>query len=341
MASDFRSWLGAKDKYAVQFVGNDGRIDPTKKGYDTMQGSYMNTGGNRAKIQNYVSGLYNQYLGEKKTQGDAQNSAWLAGINAQTAAIRAQTAAMPRLPAFDILGNYNRARTNAEANMRPRYNDMMNQFLESQGVKKTNKQKEVALGKENVELERTNTRSDNTLTRGRTAEDVAAAIQQIGTQEGQFQEDEGREFDVARRGLQEGMAGAGLTTSGIGQQAIATQEADRNTASGRQEEVFEVQRQAKTLFKNRTFEDLQRGDLRADEKAVMANKGYDLDLDSYLSELAQDEKKYKLDWEADLLGAIGEETGRLDREGVMQFINSLAGSGARAQDIAMAKQVYL
>lgn len=334
MLSTTKNPLSSVNPYTiVQSLFGGGQSKPAPEKWKNPFPSYTGNSGTT---------YFNQALNAANSRSqDRAFADQTANNNAMIAAIRAQTAAMPKLPAFDILGNYNKARTNAEANMRPRYNDMMNQFLEAQGVKKGQSQKRRALRGEQTEADRLNLRADTVTERGRTAEDVAAAIQQITGKETDFQTDEGREFDVARRGLQEGMAGAGLTTSGLGQQAVGEQQDQRNMASGRQVEEFEIQKQAKNLFKNRTFEDLQRKDLRADEKAVLDNKQFDFDLESELQDLAQGEKKYRLDWESDLLGAIGEETGRLDREGVMQFINSLAGSGARAQDIAMAKQVYL
>lgn len=276
----------------------------------------------------------------KTVPPDNGYSEYAASIRAQTQALLRQIDAMPRLPTFDIMGNYNRAKTQAAQNQRPLYDKMLNTFLEQQSIKKVNKQKEISLGKEGVEVSRVNTRADNDLTRTRTAEDVAAAIAKIGETETNFQTDEGKQFDAERRALQEGVAAAGLTTSGLGQQAVGEAEANRNVASERQVQEFDTQRQAKQLFQERTFEDLARGNLRADEKAVLDNKQLDLDFENYLSELAMAETNYRQDWEIDLAGAIAEETSRLDREGRMQFINSLAGSGARAQDIALAQQVY-
>lgn len=275
------------------------------------------------------------------TPADNSNADIIRNLNSQLAAMRAQTAAMPRLPSFDLLGNYNRARAQAEQNQRPMYDKMLNTFLEGQGIKKTAKQQEVALGKENVATEQRYTKEDNQGNRVRTAEDVAAAIEQINTGEAQFQTDEGKEFDTARRGLQEGMAASGLTTSGLGQGAIGEQQDERNIVSGRQTEQFQLQRGAKELFKNRTFEDLQKGDLRADEKAVLANKSYDLDLDSYLQELAHGEKEYKQDWEVKLAEAIYNDTQLRTGAGVKEFLMTLPGSGQwRSQDIAEAGKFY-
>lgn len=271
---------------------------------------------------------------------DALNRDLLAAQNASTAAMNAQIAAMPKLPSFDILGNYNRAKTQAEATQRPRYDQMWQNFINEQGIKKTAAQSQAALGKERIGSEQRQTKEDISTNRTRTAEDVATALERIGLGEAMFQSDEGREFDVARRGLQEQVAGSGLTTSGLGQAAIDEQVNRRNEVSERQTQEFEVQRQAKELFKNRTFADLERGELRADEKALLSNKGIDLDLDTQLKELAAEEQTKRFDWEADLLSAIGTETSRLNKEGVAQFINSLVGSGARAQDIALAKEIY-
>lgn len=274
----------------------------------------------------------------------AGQSAWAsesAALNARIAQLSNQLAQQPRLPEFDILGNYNRAKQTATAAVTPLYNKKLNIFLEGQGIKKDTKTKTTALEKENTNIALQNALSDNTTTRTRTGEDLASALQQIATGETQFLQDSGTQFDEARRGLQDELAAAGGTDTGLGQQEIAKQLTNRNTSDTRQLDEFGNQRAAKQLLSTRTIEDLATSDTRQTQKKGQDDKALDIDFDSYMASLANEEQGFRLQNDLDTALEISRQTSSNQQQGVAEFIASLAGSGARAQDIAYAKQVYM
>ena len=263
-----------------------------------------------------------------------------AALNAQLAALQQQIAAQPRLPSFDILANYNKAKQTATQAVTPLYNKKLNLFLEGQGIKKDTKQKEANLARENNQIALTNALTDNSTARTRTGEDLAGALQQIGQNRENFLVDDAQQFDTARRALQEETAAGGGTDTGLGQQAIDQQKLDRNKAAERQTQEFKNQEAAKQLLASRTIDDLATSDTRSKQKKTQDDKAVQIDFDSYMSSLANEERNFRLQNELDQALAIAQQTQTYQQEGVNQFIAGLAGRGWRAQDIALAKQVY-
>lgn len=268
------------------------------------------------------------------------NDDFMKSLKSQIAALQQQVAYQPKLPSFDIMANYNRARSQAEAAVNPLYDKYLNDFLAGQQVQKANKQTEVGLTKESTAQELQRALEGNSVNRTRTAEDTANAIGTINTQEGNFQRTTGTQNDIDRRALAEGVAASGLTTSGIGQGQIYDQNNKRNLDESQQVQEYTNQRQAKKLFETRTFEDLARGDKEADQIATSKNKAADFDLEQYLDELATNETQFRNDNEYKRLGDIAQQTDTYQQAGTQSFLSSLAGAGWRPQDIQLAYQIY-
>lgn len=256
------------------------------------------------------------------------------------ALLRQQINSMPRLYTYDTNSSYDRAKKAAEVNQRPLFDLKLGKFLENIGTQRNQINQEATLSREGTAMENQQTREDNATNRTRTAEDVAAALDMIARGETNFLDDNARQFDADRRAAIEANAAAGMTTSGLGQQALAEQVELNDIAGTRQLEEFDNQRSAKQLFQNRTFEDLARGDLRSDEKRILSDKRIQLDLDSALSDLAYSEFTGKQGLEAEYAANVLNDALSIDRQYRQEFINSLAGQGARAQDIAYAQQIY-
>ena len=265
---------------------------------------------------------------------------FLKSMNAQIAALQRQLAYQPKLPSFDIMANYNRARSQAESAVNPLYDKYLRDFLAGQEVSKANKQTEIGLTKETTAQELQRALETGQINRTRTAEDTANAIGTLNTQEGNFQRDSGTQFDVDRRAMAEGVAASGLTTSGIGQGMIYDQNNKRNLDEAQQVQEYTNQRQAKKLFETRTFQDLARGDQEANQIATSKNKAADFDLEQYLDELATNETQFRNENEYKRLSDIGEQTGTYEQAGTQSFLSSLAGAGWRPQDIQLAYQIY-
>lgn len=325
-------------------------------GYNTFTGSW-----GKGNEFSQTSNAWNTYMNpnQKKSSGGGgggstptptptgtgtkASSDWAkesAALNAQLAALSRQLAAQPKLPNFDILANYNKAKQTATNAVTPLYNKKLNLFLEGQGIKKDTKTKETNLAKENNSIALNNALEDNSTSRTRTGEDLANVLASIGTQRENFLEDDAAQFDVARRALMEETAAGGGTDTGLGQQAIGVQKDQRNEMAGRQQEEFRNQEAAKQMLATRTIDDLATSDLRSTQKKGQDDKAVDLDFEGYMASLANEEKSYRLTNELEQALAIAEQTRTYQQEGVNQFIAGLAGQGWRAQDIALAKQVY-
>lgn len=270
----------------------------------------------------------------------AQDNSYLQGLQSQLAALQSQLAYQPKLAKFDVMGNFNRARSQAEQSVNPLYEKYLRDFLAKQQMQRENKQGETTLRKQSNATELAQALAESGVTRTRTTEDTAAAVQKLTEQEGQFQEDSGTQFDVDRRANAESIAASGLTTSGLGQMKMFEQQDQRNVSEERQVKEFNNQRDAKRLFATRTFEDLARGDENARTISSQKDEAAQFDFDSYLRELAADETQFRTQNEVERLGAINSQAQTYERQGTQQFLASLAGAGWRPQDIALAYQVY-
>lgn len=341
---DFRGWIAAggagNGPYGLGIPGGVGPLN-AKGTADLLLSQLGNDGrSGNAAYDKAGQNLYKKWVSGRSATVPAQDNSYLTGLQSQLAALQQQLAYQPKLPTFDVLGNYNRARSTAESNVNPVYTKYLNDFLAKQQMRRENKLKETTLSKESNATQLAQTLTENNVNRGRAVEDTTNAIGQLNTQEGNMQQDTGTQFDINRRATAEANAAAGLTTSGIGQNNMFTQEDQRNISEDRQVKEFENQRQVKQLFQTRTFEDLARGDKNATEISSQKDAAAQFDFDSYLQELAAAETEYRTDNEVKRLSDINAQTQTYASQGAQSFLASLAGAGWRPQDIALAYQVY-
>lgn len=246
----------------------------------------------------------------------------------------------PKLASFDIMSNWRNAQSAAERAQNPLYEKKLNDFLAHNAKKKQSKQNEFGLTNENIDLEKAQALEDSAVSRQRTSEDTTAALEKIGQNEGIYQTDEGQDFDKNYRATAEQLAASGAAGTGLGRQQSSDAIRLRNVQSQRQLDEFNGQREAKQLFKTRTFEDLARGDERATTLATNKKKAAQFDLDAYLEDLAYDETNFRSQNEIDRLEAVLRDSQNYEKAGVESFLAGLAGQGYSAQDIAYNRQVY-
>ena len=276
-----------------------------------------------------------------QNQAAIDNSAaqW-ASLSAEIRRLQNSLAAQPKLASFDIMSNWRQAQSAAEKAQNPLYERKLNEFLERNVQKKQYKQNEFNLGNENIQLEKNQALEDSATSRVRTEQDTQGAIDKINQSEGYYQQDEGQQFDTDYRQLAEQVAAEGGSETGLGRQQSYDAIKLRNITNERQLNEFKGQREAKQLFKERTFEDLARGDERATILATNKTKAAQFDFDDYLNELAYNEKVFRQDNETARLEAVLRDTANYEKAGVESFLAGLAGQGFSAKDIAYNRSVY-
>ena len=338
---DFRGWLAAGGVKSAADVGLYGVGPLTSTGLSSLLLQNVGNDGRsgNAKYDQAAQKAYSMWQTGRTASAQTNNS-YLQGLQSQLAALQRQLAYQPKLPTFDVLGNFKQARSQAEAAVNPLYEKYLKDFLAKQATLTTNKQTETNLRREGTALELQQALAQSAVDRTRTAEDTATAVQQLNEQEGNFQQDSGTQFDIDRRAAAEEIAASGLTMSGIGQNKMFEQARDRNITEERQVKEFNNQRAAKQLYQTRTFEDLARGDKNSQALATQKDKEAQFDLDSYLAELANDETSFRTQNELDRLSSISTQADTFERQGTQSFLASLAGAGWRPQDIALAYQIY-
>lgn len=272
------------------------------------------------------------------------DSGWQAQLNAQIRSLQAAAAQTPKLPSFDILGNYNNAVAQATSAVNPLYQQKLDNYLATESTTKANEtaaEANIEAGN-NLTLAQTTKQANTNIARA--GEDLTTGLTQIGTQEGQFQDDDAAAFDQSRRQLASSVVGAGLGASGLGAAQGTNATNARNTASGRQEQTFTDARTAARTTAGRTTEDQTTAIGNAGDLNVNQNKAAQIDLQGTMDKLAGDERDFRLSNEASRLGDIVTQTGQYQQQGVAQFLSSLAAGVAkgtvRPQDYALAAATY-
>jgi hypothetical protein len=269
----------------------------------------------------------------------------IAALNAQTRAIQAQIAAQPKLLSFNYAGTQAQAKSLAQQNVNPIYQQKLNDYLSQARVNEQRQQQDFNTANQLIGENLKNVTDANTLSGQRTTEDVATNLYNSANKEQQFQQDSGTAFDKSRAALAGNVAQSGLTTSGLGAQQQNEAVTNRNTQEGRQVEQFNQYRQAQDLFKGRTLEDLATSTSHAQTSAGEQQTAAKLSLDRYIQDYGADEGHYGTQTQAQV------NQNALDREAAVlnaqhqyysDLLNQYLGSqkGARGQDLALTRSVY-
>lgn len=264
----------------------------------------------------------------------------IADLSAAIKSSQAALAAQPKLPFYNTADAWARAQSSAENIVNPVYTDKLNQYLEKARVKRAQTEQQTATNKQNIQGALTQSLEDATTNRTRTGEDLTNTLGDVSQTEQNFQTNEGTQFDQARAALLGDIANSGLTTSGLGQQKDAQAISERNTASKQQTQEYDKQRRDANLMATRTFEDIGKGEERAKGTAQTKTAQEDVDLKNFIDNASLDETDFRTQNELDRLASVSEQVGNQYKLGVSDFVAGLIGSGARAQDIALAQQVY-
>ena len=273
-----------------------------------------------------------KYIADLKTQTEA--------LMRQTNSMNAELAARPKLPSFNYADTYSRAQNTAASTVNPIYTDKLNKYLEGKRIRSGQKTTEIERNKQDIATALQQSIEDTNLARGRTEEDATMRMGDITSNENSFQRNEGRQFDQARSALLGDVANAGLTESGVGQNIVQNAVTDRNLASEDQTREFNNARRDTEVFRTRTLADLDTTSAREQGAATRRTEGEDISLRNFIENENFDEGQFRLTNEAERIGSINAATNDAYNKILAQTIASLAGSGARAQDIALFKQIY-
>jgi len=255
-------------------------------------------------------------------------------------AIRAAQPPTPRIANWNYADNWNKAMEQGKAEAQSLYDAKIAQL-----AKRINVAREQATGKFNLASEvigmtKANALEDNRVNRARTEQDVGQAIQNINKSEGIYQQDEGQAFDQNYRQVAEQLAAAGAATTGLGKQQTSDMIRLRNVQNQRQLDEFVGQREAKQLFKDRTFEDLLRGDQRAEQLAANQLKAARFDLDSAMQDIAIDEDNNRFVAEIERGNNASDRAQSIYSTNVNNWLAGLADQGYSANDIATTASIY-
>lgn len=264
----------------------------------------------------------------------------IAGGNAALRAAQAELAARPRLPSFNSSAARAQADATAASTVNPVYQDKLNRYIQGKNLRVGQQTEIRTRNKQDIASALAQALEDITTGRVRTGEDAALKTGDIQAEEDTWQRQEGREFERARVALLGDLADAGLTESGIGQGAADDAVTDRNIASEAQEREYGEQKRDVELFRNRTLADLDTKEVREKGGAARRTENEEVALRQFVEEENWKEQDFRAINEAERVAAVTEASRSAYANIIAQTIASLAGSGARSQDIALFKQVY-
>lgn len=333
---------------AVTGIGRDGGLGTdAPKVPDYANNSYMNAIQNQDQGKNAysVGGVNYNFAGDpvKASAVDSQKAALdkqIADNAALLKSIAAERAAQPKLPFFDTSANWAKAQAAAGSVVNPVYTDKLNQYLAKKALETKQTTEQTQADKDKLDTALQQALENSQITRTQTNEDTTNKLGDIGANENSYQTQEGRQFDAARTALLGKVANSGLTESGIGQGQVNDAVIDRNNASADQVRAFNQQKRDTNLFHDRTFSDLALSDSRNQQSTTTGKAADDKHLQDYIDSYNLDETKSRSDLESARQSDLLVTTSQNAQLGANAFIQSLIGSGARAQDIALAKQIY-
>lgn len=255
-------------------------------------------------------------------------------------AIRASQPPTPRIANWDYSANWNNAMSRGMAEAQTLYDAKIKNLAKEVDAARRQAQGKFDIANTDIQFSLGNTLQDNQVNRTRTTEDVNQAVQNINKAEGIYQQDEGQAFDQNYRQVAEQLAASGAANTGLGQQQTADMIRLRNVQNQRQLDEFVGQREAKELFKTRTFEDLARGDQRAQQLAANQTKAAQFDLDSALEDIVINEGNQKFVFEMERGTNATERAGSIYDQMVNEWLAGLSGQGYSANDIATTASIY-
>lgn len=270
----------------------------------------------------------------------AAYAAMAAETRKQNALLQQQLNAAPRLVKYDTAGAAASALSEATAAQTPLYTQKLNDYLAKVNIARAAENRHAQETIQDAQDQLAANLAGSDTSRTRTTQDVNTKIDATNAAQGDYLDASGTAFDAARRGLQGDVANAGLAESGLGAQKLDEQQAAQGADSKTQNRQFEATKTAANLFKTRTFEDLAKSDelnKTLTDKAVGRTK---LNLEDYLNTSNIDEQQTRSDLEQQRQGAILTDSITRQQNKASAFIAQLIQSGARPQDIALAKQIY-
>lgn len=274
------------------------------------------------------------------TVPQADPNAQLAAYAAQLKALQNQVAAQPKIYSYNVADASAKARAAAEQAVNPYYTQQLNKYLQQEQLTQQRAQQDAATGNTQIDQALQDALDASNTQRTRTTQDVATKLGDVANASNYYQNTEGNTFDKARTSLLTNLAQSGLTTSGLGQQQANEQIANRNVESGQQTRSFNAQSEALNTLKTRTYEDLATGDTQSTRNAGQKKAQVQVDLDRALQDASNQFANDQGTNEYNRLTALSQEEQRQYQLGVNNFIQALAGQGARAQDITATRSLY-
>jgi hypothetical protein len=325
---DFRGWLAGNG--GLSFKSGNGN---SFTGADLLLHAGNNGRSGNTKVDPAVQNAYSQWQSGRKGEDPSITAA-----NLNYAATMASIAAQPKLIYRDTNAAWQQAQNTAAVSINPVYVDNMNRFIAKQTADLTSKTGDINYSKTAADTTLTQTKEDIGTNRTRTAEDTASAIAQNLYNEGNWQTQEGAQNAVVEEQARLALGDQGIMGRGAGQ--LQEAKITRNQTSDQQTKAFQQERDVKKLLETRTFADLETKGTRAVQFNTTEKADLDRQLGDYITGQGLAKQQFTVDNELARIDRLFGATEGQYKTDTASWLASLAGTGARSQDIALATQLY-
>lgn len=240
-------------------------------------------------------------------------------------------------PDYNISAGYEKARRKAAKAQNPVYERKINQYMKEFERQRKQARTGAQQGRQELRTGLEQTKEDIARSRQREQEDFSTDIEQQTQEQRTTERVGGREFNRDRRDIQEDVAARNMATSGLGRQEVAEAEEDRATQVQRVEQNFENKEAARERLRDRTLEDLMTRGKRKEQATERGIEKIDVNLESELERIKNQQRQRKFQTEQERLSAINEDQQRIYQRQVANWVNNISDPRRRQA----ARRAYL
>lgn len=190
--------------------------------------------------------------------------------------------AIATLPKIDFNAWNAQAQAQATADVTPLFTQKLNNYLAQQNLQRQQEQTGYAQQVGTLQAQLGQYMEQKDLEKARTGQDYEKSIWDIAANSEAQQQQEAFNYDLQRRGAQEELGTAGLSTSGLGRQSMYNMQKMRGMSEEAQAREVENQRYTANLMKTRTFEDIAMGVKQKNEDVVRSTQFAKTNMDEAL-----------------------------------------------------------
>jgi hypothetical protein len=260
--------------------------------------------------------------------GQSQTQAAINSINATLAGLGGPSAYVAP-PKYDVNKAYSTARTQATATANAYFTTEVNKYLTYMNQIKDLRKQEYNLDYENIGRVYREYMGQAETNKQRTGEDFTTNMGQMADSEALRQKAESRQADANQRGLESQLGASGLSYSGLGEQALMENAAQRGDVEQGARQDLDAKKQQQVVYKTRTLEDIASGIESKTADKTYQEQSAKLDLDTFMADKEREIFEYKQNKEIERQNQIYRDTESIYRTNTISWLNNIKNAQVR------------